>query len=94
VLDDGPEGQHGEVGEADHDDDDAGEQPGEERRAGGEGAGTGCLRASEPAMARAGTMSRNRPMSIDAPSVVLYQSVLPVRPPKAEPLLLAAEVKA
>ena len=52
-------------------------------------AGTGCLRASEPAMARAGTISRNRPTSIERPSVVLYQSVLPVRPPKAEPLLFA-----
>ena len=45
-------------------------------------------------MARAGTISRNRPISIESPSVVLYQSVLPVRPPKALPLLLPAEVKA
>ena len=57
-------------------------------------AGTGCLRASEPAMASAGTISTKRPISIDSPSVVLYQSVLPVRPAKAEPLLLPAEVKA
>ena len=28
------------------------------------------------------------------PSVVLYQSVLPVSPPNAEPLLLPAEVNA
>ena len=57
-------------------------------------AGTGCLRASDPAMARAATMSTNRPTSIDRPRVVLNQSVLPVRPPNAEPLLLAADVKA
>ena len=57
-------------------------------------AGTGCFRAREPAMASAGTISRNRPTSIARPSVVLYQSVLPVRPPNAEPLLFAAEVKA
>ena len=39
-------------------------------------------------MASAGTISRNRPTSIERPSVVLYQSVAPVRPPKALPLLL------
>ena len=97
LLDDGAEGEDGEVGQADDDQDDADEQAGEQRRAGGERAGrggAGCLRASEPAMASAGTMSRKRPTSIDRPSVVLYQSVLPVRPPKAEPLLLPAEVKA
>ncbi len=57
-------------------------------------AGTGCLRASDPAMARAGTMSTNRPTSMHRPSVVLYQLVAPLRPAKAEPLLLPAEVKA
>ena len=57
-------------------------------------AGTGCLRASEPAIASTGTIRKKRPNSIVSPSVVLYQSVFPVRPPKAEPLLLAAEVKA
>ena len=57
-------------------------------------AGTGCLRASDPAMASTGTISRKRPPSIARPSVVLYQSVLPVSPPKAEPLLFAADVKA
>ena len=56
--------------------------------------GTGCLRASEPAIASTGTISRKRPPSIASPSVVLYQSVFPVSPPKAEPLLFAAEVKA
>ena len=57
-------------------------------------AGTACLRASEPAMASAGTISTNRPTSMARPSVVLYQLVLPLRPAKAEPLLLPAEVKA
>ena len=56
--------------------------------------GTGCLRPSDPAMASTGTMRKKRPTSMQTPSVVLNQSVLAVRPPKAEPLLLAAEVKA
>ena len=43
-------------------------------------------------MASAGTMMRKRPVSIAIPSVTLYQGVLPVRPPKAEPLFAAAEV--
>ena len=42
---------------------------------------------------RARSGGTGRPAST-RPSVVLYQSVLPVRPPKAEPLLLPAEVKA
>ena len=57
-------------------------------------AGTVCLRARLPAMASAGTMSRNLPASMDSASVELYQSVFPVRPPKADPLLFDAEVKA
>ena len=56
--------------------------------------GTGCLRASEPAMASAGTISTKRPTSMARPSVVLYQLVAPLSPAKAEPLLLPAEVKA
>ena len=75
----------------------ADEEAGEERRPGGEGpggGGTGCLRASDPARASTGTMSRKRPPSMASPSVVLYQSVLPVSPPKAEPLLFDADVKA
>src|SRR5262245_17055122 len=56
--------------------------------------GAGCLRAKEPAMARAGTMSRKRPTSMQSPRVVLYQSVLPARPPNAEPLLFDADVNA
>ena len=39
-------------------------------------------------------MRTKRPASIERPSVVLNQSVLPVRPPNAEPLLLLAEVYA
>ena len=52
-----------------------------------------CL-ASEPARASTSTIGRNRPSTIARPSAVLYQSVLTLRPAKAEPLLLAAEVKA
>ena len=43
-------------------------------------------------MASAGMMTRKRPISIAMPSVRLYQGVLPVSPPKAEPLFAAAEV--
>ena len=57
-------------------------------------AGTFCLRPSEPAIASTGTMSVNRPISIDRPSVVSYQVLVTVRPPNAEPLLLPAEAKA
>ena len=35
-----------------------------------------------------------RPSSIAIPSDVLYQGVFPLNPPKAEPLLATAEVKA
>ncbi len=87
VLDDGSEGHDGEVRQSDDDQHDAGEQPGEQRRARRERARRrrdGCLRASEPAIASTGTMRRNRPTSIAMPRVVLYQSVLPVRPPKAD----------
>ena len=51
-------------------------------------AGTGCLRASDAGDREHGTISRKRPTSIARPSVVLNQSVLPVSPPNAEPLLL------
>ena len=57
-------------------------------------AGAFCLRTSDPAMASTGMIRKKRPISIERPSVVLYQSVLPVSPPNAEPLLLPAEVKA
>ena len=45
-------------------------------------------------MARTGTIRANRPTSMQMPSVVLNQLVLPARPANAEPLLLAADVKA
>ena len=51
-------------------------------------------RASDPASARTSTIGRNLPNAIASPSAVLYQSVLTVIPANAEPLLLAAEVKA
>ncbi len=57
-------------------------------------AGTCCLRTSEPASASTRAMVTKRPKSIASPSVVLNQSVLPVRPPNAEPLLFEAEAYA
>src|SRR5439155_4651535 len=57
-------------------------------------AGTGCLRPSEPAIASTGIIRKKRPTSIAIAPVALYQSVFPVRPPNAEPLLLACEVNA
>src|SRR5664280_2401523 len=97
MFDYGAEGQHGEVREADDDDGDACDQ---HRNRGvpvgkvPDVAGTLCLRPSEPAMARTGTIRANRPTSMQIACVVLYQSVLPLRPAKAEPLLLAGETKA
>ena len=40
----------------------------------------------------AGTIIQKRPTSIEMAPVTLYQSVLPVRPAKAEPLLPVCEV--
>ena len=51
--------------------------------------GTRCFRASDPARASTSTIGRKRPPSMARPSVVLYQSVFPVSPPNAEPLLFA-----
>ena len=69
VLDDGAEGDDGEVGEAD-DDERRRRRAGRRTAACRSGtcrptAGTGCLRASEPAMASTGIISKNRPTSID-----------------------------
>ncbi len=98
LLHDGAEGEDGEVREADDDQHHADSSADEERRVGREGArgrpAPVCLRASEPASASTGTISRNRPKSIARPSVVLNQSVFPVSPPNAEPLLLDADVNA
>ena len=57
---------------------------------------TGAIffRANEPAIARMGMIMRNRPMSIEIPSVVSYQAVLALRPANALPLLPVPEVKA
>ena len=49
------------------------------------------LAASDPAMARTGTMTRNFPQSI-AKAVRLKKIVLALRPAKALPLVAAAEV--
>ena len=68
VLDDGAERDDGEVGEADDDHDDAGEQPREQRRVGRErpaDGGDACLRPSDPPIASTGIISMNRPTSID-----------------------------
>ena len=45
-------------------------------------------------MASTGTISKNRPTSMQTERSMLYQLVLPVRPPKAEPLLFACDVNA
>ena len=70
----------------------------EQRRVGREGAGRRRARsACGPACRRwpaPGRSAGTGPTSIASPSVVLYQSVLPVSPPKAEPLLLPADVNA
>ena len=47
---------------------------------------------SEPASAMIGMIMRKRPINIARPSVVLYQGVLAVSPPKALPLLAVAEL--
>ena len=94
----GPNGEDGEVREADDDQDRrrrearqrAAFRSGRSRRSPGRAA---CVRASRRSRARARSEGTGR-ASIASPSVVLYQSVFPVRPPKAEPLLFAADVKA
>src|SRR5262250_3291453 len=44
-----------------------------------------------PAIASGGMIMKNRPKSIVRPSVVLYQNVLTLMPPNADPLLAAAD---
>ena len=96
VLDDRSERQRREEGQAADDQDHADQQADEQRRHGSGNvpseAGTVFFAASEPAIASAGTMTMKRPISMAMPSVMLYQGVLPESPPKAEPLLAAAEV--
>lgn len=50
--------------------------------------------ARDPAKASTRMMGRRRPNTIARPSAVLYHSVLTLIPAKAEPLLLAVDVKA
>ena len=57
-------------------------------------AGVCFFPARLPAIASIGRIIMKRPSSMAMPSDVLYQSVFPLIPPKAEPLLAAAEVKA
>src|SRR5713101_8140388 len=57
-------------------------------------AGTTFLPTREPAIARAGTIIKNRPISTVRPRLTLYQGVLALRPAKAEPLLPAASLYA
>src|SRR5215831_16981377 len=57
-------------------------------------AGTRCFRPSDPAIASTGIIKKNRPTSIANAPVMLYHCVSPVRPPNADPLLLAWDVNA
>src|SRR5438105_14338953 len=57
-------------------------------------AGTRCFRPSDPAIARTGIIKKKRPTSMQMAPATLYHCVSPVRPPNAEPLLLACDVKA
>jgi len=54
--------------------------------------GTFTFAASDPAMARTGTMTRNLPHNIAKANVRLNKIVLALRPAKAEPLVAAAEL--
>ena len=56
--------------------------------------GTRFLRPRLPAIASIGMIMKNRPTRVATPSVTLYQCVFALSPPKAEPLLPAAEVNA
>src|SRR5581483_9473477 len=53
--------------------------------------GTIFLAARLPAMPIIGMIIRKRPTSMASPSVVLYQIVLTLKPPNAEPLLPVAD---
>jgi len=56
--------------------------------------GTRSCAASDPASARTNTIGTKRPRSITTPSAEFIHVVFAVRPPNAEPLLFAPEVKA
>src|SRR6185436_5461225 len=53
--------------------------------------GISFLRLRLPAIASGGMIMKKRPNSIVRPRVVLYQFVLPLMPPKADPLFAAAD---
>src|SRR5208282_188588 len=55
-------------------------------------AGTVFFFARLPAIASMGMIMKNRPTSIVNPPAVLYQGVLPLMPPNAEPLFPADDV--
>jgi hypothetical protein len=56
--------------------------------------GTSFCLASDPARPSTNTIGRKRPINMHRPRAVLYQVLLTVRPAKADPLLLVAEVNA
>ena len=56
--------------------------------------GTYFFFARLPAIASMGMIMKKRPISMVIAPDVLYQRVFPFRPPKAEPLLPAMDVKA
>ena len=94
----GPRASTGHVGQTDHDQGDAREQDDEQRAVGGQGAGAcrrrRCWAAKRPARPSTSTIGTKRPSSMQQPSSVFQNGVPEVSPPKAEPLLLAAEVTA
>ena len=95
VLDDRPERERREEGETADDQNDADQKADESPPWVGKvpvDAGTIFLATSEPATAIIGMMMKYRPISMARPPVVLYQSVLPVMPAKAEPLFPVCEV--
>ena len=94
MLDDRPERERREEREAADDEDHADEQTDEQAAMGREvpaEAGTVFLATSEPATPSSARSQVAADQHRDA-AVVLYQSVLPVRPPKAEPLLAVCDV--
>src|SRR5882724_3723474 len=56
--------------------------------------GTACLRARFPAIASIGMIMKNRPISVFPPRLMLYQEVLPLKPPNADPLFAAVDTNA
>ena len=93
----GPSDEHGEVGEADDDQDDADEEAGEERRAGRERPGRrgDVLLPRERAREREHGDDQQEPADQHRePERRVEPAGVAVRPPNAEPLLFEAEVNA